>query len=547
MRLVSLVFLLGLSGLQAGCIDLPPFSCTSNAQCDREGAQGLCVQPVARCASPSTICPSGYVFQDNAGEYADQCVDTDAGVPTDMSMTDPPDLTMVDLLPPGPPIISSVSPTSGPTSGGLVLTITGENFAPGAKVRVAGAESATVNVSSSTSMTAVLPPSPGGTTGAVTFQIENPDGRSGSTSFTYYLSSFAWTKQPGTLPNVGGRYLVAVADFNNDMNPDVASAVSNSTTTVVGEVVVHLGNGNGTFQTPEKRHTIGAYIYGLVAHEVTQNGNMDLVVSHSTNLASGTKVSILVGAGDGTFSGTSPAEVLGLDSPLVAVGDLNKNTHQDAVAAGIAVVAPTGPTISFLSGNSTGSLSAPSKVNIGAGSAVMGVAVAEISGDSNPDVLATVRGASNRVQILLGNGDGTFKVPQGSVSVGAGPTGLALAELTGDTKLDFVVANETDGTIGLGVGDGSGGFSYRTINGAANTKRFLLADMTGDGLLDIVSTSGSTVTVMKGDGAGMFRVETSISNVDGLGLAVGDINKDNKPDIIVAGTSAVTILLNTST
>lgn len=65
--------------LATACGDkLPPFHCATNDQCDNGGIPGACVG--GSCASPSTSCPSGWVYQDNAGTMAGGCVEGDAGI-----------------------------------------------------------------------------------------------------------------------------------------------------------------------------------------------------------------------------------------------------------------------------------------------------------------------------------------------------------------------------------------------------------------------------------------------------------------------------------
>jgi photosystem II stability/assembly factor-like uncharacterized protein len=107
--------------LSAGCgDDLPPFVCTMDAQCNRMGVLGKCV--TSSCASPAADCPSGYRYQDNAGDLAGKCV----GV-SDMGMGD-----MIDAAKPLPDLIGVdyiVSPIwkkkTIPTSGNEVTGIFG--------------------------------------------------------------------------------------------------------------------------------------------------------------------------------------------------------------------------------------------------------------------------------------------------------------------------------------------------------------------------------------------------------------------------------------
>ncbi|HEX7774368.1 MAG TPA: Ig-like domain-containing protein, partial [Pyrinomonadaceae bacterium] len=89
---------------------------------------------------------------------------------------------------PPSPTLSSVSPTSGPISGGTVLTLTGSQFVAGATVTVGGVAATSVNVTSSTSITATAPAH---TAGVVSVVVTNPDGGNATlnNAYTYTLPS----------------------------------------------------------------------------------------------------------------------------------------------------------------------------------------------------------------------------------------------------------------------------------------------------------------------------------------------------------------------
>jgi len=84
----------------------------------------------------------------------------------------------------GTPVVQSVSPSSGPTSGGTGVTLTGKNFAAGAQVTFGGAAATNVTVRSSRKITATTPAHSAGT---VDVTVTNPDGKSGTKTggFTY--------------------------------------------------------------------------------------------------------------------------------------------------------------------------------------------------------------------------------------------------------------------------------------------------------------------------------------------------------------------------
>ena len=111
---------------------------------------------------------------------------------------------------------------------------------------------------------------------------------------------------------------------------------------------------------------------------------------------------------------------------------------------------------------------------------------------------------SGAVGVLLGNGDGTFQpvftYNSGGYSYETGPTALALADLDSDGKLDIVVTNYC-------------------FNACTNP------------------TAEGNVSVLLGNGDGTFQPAISYGS-GGFGLsigalAVGDVNGDGKPDLLV--------------
>ena len=93
-------------------------------------------------------------------------------------------LLVYGLQPPAALSVTSISPTSGRTTGGTKVTITGSGFQSGAAVSFGGSAATNVTVLSATSITATTPRH---ATGTVSVTVTNPNGQSATlvNGYTY--------------------------------------------------------------------------------------------------------------------------------------------------------------------------------------------------------------------------------------------------------------------------------------------------------------------------------------------------------------------------
>jgi hypothetical protein len=99
------------------------------------------------------------------------------------------------------PSISNISPTSGPTTGGTTVTISGTGFAAGATVKFGTTSATSVNVVGSTTITAVAPAH---ASGAVNVVVTNPGGQSATSANGYsYTGGIAAPTVSGVSPTSG--------------------------------------------------------------------------------------------------------------------------------------------------------------------------------------------------------------------------------------------------------------------------------------------------------------------------------------------------------
>jgi hypothetical protein len=117
---------------------------------------------------------------------------------------------------------------------------------------------------------------------------------------------------------------VAVADVNGDGHIDIVTANWGSNE----DVSVLLGNGDGTFQSPQN-FPAGPANFSVAVGDFNRDGFLDLAVVSP----GGTRV--LLGKGDGQFRSTHLSYITAGGFDLsVAVGDFNRDGFPDLAVVG---------------------------------------------------------------------------------------------------------------------------------------------------------------------------------------------------------------------
>jgi Bacterial Ig-like domain (group 3)/FG-GAP-like repeat/Abnormal spindle-like microcephaly-assoc'd, ASPM-SPD-2-Hydin len=375
---------------------------------------------------------------------------------------------------------------------------------------------------------------------------------------------------------------VAVADLRGSGRLDMV--VANWCTEVnctASSVGVLLGNGDGTFQPAVAYGSGGHYADSIAVADVNGDGKPDILVGNCghpkiTNCLNG-NVGVLLGNGDGTFQAVANFPLGGFGAVSVAVADVNGDNKPDLL---VATGSASGSWVGVLLGNGDGTFQTVVTYSTG-GLAALSVAVADVNGDSKPDLVVAnwctdANCTASSVGVLLGNGDGTFQTVVNYDSGGIYANSVVIGDVNGDGKLDVVVGNGSNsptdalGNVAVLLGNGDGTFQTavpynRDGYGASSVA---LTDMNGDGKPDLVVANCSTtaincahadgdLAVLLGNGNGTFRTAVSYGSGGStpFGVAVGDVNGDGRPDIVAAncagkqcgsGPGELGVLLNTT-
>jgi hypothetical protein len=317
---------------------------------------------------------------------------------------------------------------------------------------------------------------------------------SGTEGSTIALTSAADATTPTNFD-----FLATVSGFGHSAPGGTITFTDQTSNTTLGTVPVTTAAAQFNFSvitTPTPTQATG-----IATADVNGDGAQDLVVVTYDTAFITLSVSVSLGNGDGTFQAATSYTV------------------------------DTDPVNTYSPGG-------------GNGGYFNGVAVGDLNGDGYPDIVVTDSNGGN-IDVLLGNGDGTFQTP---VAYGTGndgdtapfpdgtfPQGVSLGDLNGDGVLDAVIGNNGPGTVAVMLGNGDGTFQNSTeyANGGGN--QLAIADFAGTGNLGVATSSGyGSLPVFLGNGDGSLQAPIYVPiGTRTIGVTANDFNGDGKIDLAV--------------
>jgi hypothetical protein len=288
------------------------------------------------------------------------------------------------------------------------------------------------------------------------------------------------------------------------------------------------------------------------AGKIAVPGTASITVANATGGVHSNVVFFPVAASETSVSFANAAGSpfpLGINTAAVATGDFNGDGALDLAISNFY----NSGTVNILLGNGDGTFRAASGSPIPLAGSPNWLMVGDFNGEGKEDV-AAVEPLGNSVVILLGNGDGTFAAAPGAANrVGANPQFAAVGDFNGDGMLDLAITNAASNTVTILLGNGDGTFTQASgspVSAGNAPEGIAVGDLNGDGILDLAVTNSpsNTVTILLGNGDGSFSPAAgSPITVGSLPdyLLIADLDGDGKLDLTVTNalSGSVSILL----
>ena len=365
----------------------------------------------------------------------------------------------------------------------------------------------------------------------------------GKSSFLLTLPTFAAQFSDAlTLVHSGNQVLLRAQDgkpatfFVGDRYPITLSLLSNS----LGPTSFVAGATNSIL--PSTSYNVGVGPVALTSADFRNIGEQDLAVVNELD----NTLTILQNQGTGTFLqagspvslGASRASAPAIAPSIVSAAFTTSGFHD------LLVTDPVANTVQVLLSNGDDTFKEAGGSPISVGQQPSAIVTGDFNGDGNQDFVVT-NFTDNTFSLFLGNGDGTFKQATGSPfalpSAVTGPIAMTASDFNSDGNTDLAIVNQTTNNLSILLGNGSGTFTQAANSPFAVGKSpvaIASGDLNVDGHPDlaIVNQADSTLSVLLGNGDGTFTTATNSPLATGqnsTAVTIADFNGDGNPDLAV--------------
>ena len=275
---------------------------------------------------------------------------------------------------------------------------------------------------------------------------------------------------------------------------------------------------------------VNTHLYGAMAGDLNGDGAVDLTTVNEDS--ADLRVTLNRNDGSGTFGPfLAPPQAIGVESSPNESCDLDNDGEMD-----IAVSSTDNGSVFAVLGNGDGTWKSAQEVTLGTTPETHGVAVLDIDGDGDWDVVNANHAASNLAVMV--NSGGVLGAPSFVESGVDGEYALNSGDMNNDGIADLVVGGQDSQQIIVLLGNGDGTFTPQTAQDAGGAVwKLVLGDVNGDGKLDVAAVNGSSnsASVLLGNGDGTLGLPT-VYDTSGteVGTVLGDLDGDGDLDWVIS-------------
>jgi hypothetical protein len=356
-----------------------------------------------------------------------------------------------------------------------------------------------------------------------------------------------------------GVWAVTVEDTNGDGKPDLV--VSGD---ILGGTVTVLRNSTApgsppNFTAPVHFATASTLPVALVSADFNGDGKPDVATTNLGVRSISTLENVSISSSASLEFGDQPRLATGAYPFSGAVGDFNGDGRADIVTANT-----VSNSLSILVNQTVpgaGPIAFAPQQEIAVGAKPYEVSAVDLNDDGRTDI-AALNNRDGTVSVLMNGsvaGEPSLRFTQQTFAVGVAPLAIASTDINRDGFADLVVTDPGSSKIFAMMNEstpGSSTVSFGVPQGfatGANPYAVAAADINGDGAPDlvIVEHDEGTVSVLLNTTspgsttASFLERQTLEVNGSPVAVAIGDINADGRPDIVVVGYGGVMwVLIN---
>ena len=355
-----------------------------------------------------------------------------------------------------------------------------------------------------------------------------------------------FTEEAGT-PFEGVEFgSIAFADVDGDDDPDVLITGGDNFNSIA-KLYTNDGSGNfieKTTGTPFTGVSGGAIAFA----DVDGDKDQDVIITGSGQDSDGNFIRIAklyTNDGSGNFTEETGTPFIGGSSIVFA--DINGDNDQDVLIDE-----------SLYTNDGSGNFIRKTTGTPFVGGFNGSIAFADVDGDNDPDVLITGRNGSSRTaKLYINDGRGNFTEKEGTPFVELFESSIAVADVNGDNDPDVLITGALGGNSSVArlyLGDGEGNFAEKQetpLKGVSNSS-IAFADVDGDGDQDVLVTGSdggrneTSKLYINRDGLGNFieATGTPFVEVSNSAIAFADVDGDNDPDVLLTGGGIALLYTN---